>query len=150
LATLSGTFLFSAMGDSLWSADRTRVGYTVAAEVWSNERTLVISDLDGGHATEYATGDLEFVGWADQGEYFAFRDRSSGQFFLGRVGQAANPLVQGGGSEQVVSLEWVGADTVVYTAAAQGTFTLWRQRIGEEPYLVDTTGGTIPTIDVLP
>ncbi|NLF03370.1 MAG: hypothetical protein GX601_20605, partial [Anaerolineales bacterium] len=41
LATLSGTFLFSAMGDSLWSADRTRVGYTVAAEVWSNERTLV-------------------------------------------------------------------------------------------------------------
>jgi hypothetical protein len=151
LATLRGSLLTVSMDGSMWSADRTHIGYTMpVGEQPSTEHALIVSNADGSGDTTYATGDIRFLGWADEGARFLFRDTESGEVSIGEVGQPPYPLIPALETDRVVSISWSGKDTVVYSLARGDGFSIWLADPGGAPRVVDPAVSTLPELSVYP
>ena len=149
LGTLSGQFLFSTSSGETWSADRTRFAHTVPVDDSATMRDLVIVKPDGSDPVVYATGDLEFLAWAPQGDDFAFWQNLRSEVHLGAVGQSPVQLFALQGEDaRVASFRWAGDDTLVYVVADAGEFTIWAGPIRGEHRVIGRSAGSFPQFDV--
>jgi Tol biopolymer transport system component len=134
LATLSGRFLFSTMGENnLWSPDRSRFAYT------SVDGDLILANGDGSDRSVYASGGVEFVAWSPDNRHFIYRQGSPWTYYVGEMGTDPVPLLPPDLLLQVRSAEWVALDTFVYSSGTGETMDI---RLGEVagPHQVLVTG----------
>lgn len=148
LVTLPGEFLFPTMSDAMWSADRTQMAYTVGVDLSSGVRDLVIANVDGSGATTYASGDIEFLSWAAEGSRFAYSQDMRSTALVGQSGRDPLPLTMPGADARLMTVHWVGADTLVYTVVEDSSFSIWLHTMGGETREITRGSGTYPDVDV--
>jgi hypothetical protein len=146
-STLDGNLLFASMGDRMWSADRARVAYSASPE-GGGPGDLMIADVDGGEAAVYASGDIEFLGWAPAGSRFAYARDGRAAVLIGAPGADPLPLATFSGSARPAAFEWAGADRVVYAVVEEGNFAIHVQRVGGEDVHVASGSGIYPDLAV--
>lgn len=114
LATLSGRFLFSTMGENnLWSPDRSRFAYINADE------DLIHTNGDGSDRSVYASGSVEFVGWSPDSQRFIYKQGSPWTYYVGEMGADPIALLPPDLSLQVQSAEWIAPNTFVYSSGTK-------------------------------
>jgi Tol biopolymer transport system component len=114
LATLSGRFLFSTMGENnLWSPDRSRFAYINVDE------DLVLTNGDGSDGTVYASGGIEFVAWSPDSQRFIYKQGSPWTYYVGEMGADPIALLSPDLSLQVQSAEWIAPNTFVYSSGTE-------------------------------
>jgi len=149
LTTLPGEFLFSSVSETMWSADRTRMAYTLLTDAASNTRDLVISHVDGDDLMVYATGELGFLGWSTAGASFTYWQDQPSQIYWGSLGTSPQRLSAPiSDAARVIHVHWLGADTVIYTVEEVDTFTIWAEHTDGTLREIASGTGAYPDVDV--
>jgi dipeptidyl aminopeptidase/acylaminoacyl peptidase len=150
LATLPGEFIFNTQDDGLWSPDRAHIAYTVPAAAGDpNARALVVAEGNGGAPTVYATGMLEFLGWAADSSRFTFWQNRPGEVYLGQIGTPPVRLVPPAEAGGVFSVQWVDGETFVYVASVgRDVFEIRVGRVGSSHRTIATSLTGFPQLDV--
>jgi hypothetical protein len=142
LAGGSGTVLASVSGDlfrpqaevPLISPDLTTVAFLRAAIV-AGEQDLILYRHATGESISYATGSLQWKGWAPDSLHFAYTSGGGLDLFLGGIGEPPQPLGSGTG------LRWIGDQQYLYLAGIPGDWTLTLGDLEAAPIeLVDLAG----------
>jgi hypothetical protein len=120
VGTISGDFYFS---QPLLSPDLLRVAF------WRDTATLNIHDLylanpDGSAQTVYATGELQWLGWAPDSTHFVYAFGGSMNLQLGVVGGA--PTAIGSCND----LRWIDHISFLCLSGNLGSWTLMKGEIG--------------------
>jgi dipeptidyl aminopeptidase/acylaminoacyl peptidase len=150
MATLVGRFLFNTMADRLWSAERTRIAYTVPVGADGDEVELRLAAGDGSGSTVYDRGQLEFTAWAPRGERFVYQEIATSAVWLGEPGAAPRALLSPAGDDRVVDVQWVGDEALVCVVVHEGAYEILRVSLTGETRLLDTVTGSFPSLDALP
>jgi dipeptidyl aminopeptidase/acylaminoacyl peptidase len=150
LATLPGEFVFNTQDDRLWSPDRARIAYAVPAIGDDpNARDFVIADGDGSTPVVYATGQLEFLGWAADSSRFTFWQNRPGEIYLGQVGAPPVRLVPLAEARDVFSVQWVDGETFAYVASVgEGVFEIRVGQVGGPHRTIAASLAGFPQLDV--
>ncbi len=140
LASISGD-LFRPQGEApLISPDGSTVAY-LRAGVVSGEQDLLLYRPATGESFSYATGSLQWKGWAPDSRHFAYTEGTGLNYFIGEVGLAARPLGSASG------LRWIDGQQYLYLAGAPGAWTLTLGDLSADPLpLVELVGSEGPFI----
>jgi dipeptidyl aminopeptidase/acylaminoacyl peptidase len=149
--SLRGDFLFSSMEGSLWSPDRTRIGYTLESSGTDpNVRDLIVARWDGSESTVYATGRVGFLNWAPDNRRFSLWIEEPGDVYLGEAGVESLPLVPPEGGLPVHAPHWIDAHTLVYLIGGRGAFEIRLAPLPEAHPTLDVISGGYVQLDVYP
>jgi hypothetical protein len=122
LADFTGDFLFGGTADNL-SPDLSRIGFSRPTAV-PNVSELVLANADGTGASVYATGEIEWLGWAPYSSHFTYSLGDPPNIQLGTPGGGPVPLAMG------IHLRWINATQFLYTSGSFGSWMLQQGEIG--------------------
>ncbi len=139
LADFTGDFLFGGTADNL-SPDLSQIGFSRETAV-PNVSDLVLANADGTGASVYATGQIEWLGWAPYSSHFTYSFGDPPNIQLGTPGGGPVPLAMG------IRLRWIDATQFLYTSGSFGSWTLQRGEIGAAPVLLASPTGDFIAYD---
>ncbi|HEY44887.1 MAG TPA: hypothetical protein G4O11_12980 [Anaerolineae bacterium] len=123
LGTILGDFYFTQTSYSLMSPMLDRVAY-LSETPTPNIYDLFLATADGSGETLYASGDIQWHGWAPDNIHFVFAMGSPLDLHLGRSGSAPLPLCSG------LNLRWIDDVNFLCLSGAFGSWTLMKGEIG--------------------
>jgi hypothetical protein len=136
---VSGEVYFSQTGGVLLSPDHSRVAFR--RETAPNTYDLYIANRDGTGESLYASGDIQWQGWAPDSTHFVFSSGGPLNLQLGALGAAPAPLVNGTG------LRWINATDFLFLSGSFGAWTLQQGSTGAAAAPLDSPAGDFVSFD---
>jgi len=133
LASISGDLFRPQAEAPLISPDGSTVAYLRTGAL-PGEQELVLYRPGSGESFTYATGDLQWKGWAPDSLHFAYTHGSGLDLFIGEVGAPAISVGSG------ASMRWIDDQQYLVLAGAPGGWTLT---------LGDRSAAPLPLVDLV-
>jgi len=141
IATIPGDFYFSQVfSSSTMSPTLNRVAF-LRETATPNIQDLFLANADGTGETLYATGNIDWVGWAPDGIHFVYSVGDPMNLQLGTDGAADIPLVTG------MDLRWINNSRFIYLTGSMGAWTLMVGNLGGTPTSIANPGGDFISYD---
>jgi hypothetical protein len=141
IATIPGDFYFSQVfSSSTMSPTLNRVAF-LRETATPNIQDLFLANADGTGETLYATGNIDWVGWAPDGIHFVYSVGDPMNLQLGTDGAADIPLVTG------MDLRWINNSRFIYLTGSMGAWTLMVGNLGGTSTSIANPGGDFISYD---
>jgi hypothetical protein len=141
VGTISGDFYFpQTFSTPLLSSDLLRVAFWRDTAT-TNIRDLYLANPDGSAQTVYATGELQWLGWAPDSTHFIYSFGGPMNLQLGVVGGA--PTAIGSCND----LRWIDDISFLCLSGSKGSWTLMKGEIGGVLVPIISPAGDFVTYD---
>lgn len=118
LGPVAGEFYFSqSSSTTLLSPDLNRLAFrreTATINIYD----LLISNADGSAENIYATGGIQWHGWAPDSTHFAYTQDGPMDLYVGELGQPPQPV------GVCTQLRWMNADSFLCLSGSRGAWSL--------------------------
>lgn len=140
--TISGNFYFHFWQNPGLSPDLSHTAFT--RRTGPDDEDLFLANPDGTGESLYATGDVDWEGWALDSAHFAYTFGTPPGLMIGAPG--ASPIPVGPGTD----FRWVNETEFLYLAGSMGAWTLTRGTIGGPTVPLATPAGDFISYDFTP
>jgi hypothetical protein len=140
VATIDGHFFFTQFYAPCLSPDLGRVAFLRETGT-TNVRNLILANSDGTDEVVYATGQIQWQGWAPDSAHFLYGLGSPLSMQVGAVG--ATPVPMGSG----IDTRWVDSESFLYLSGSNGAWTLMKGMTDGSSATLATGAGDLGAFD---
>jgi hypothetical protein len=141
--SLGNHYMEQQFGTILVSPDHSKIAFTRDSGPINN-RDLYIANFDGSGEVLYASGNINWQGWAPDSEHFVYSRDEPMNLRLGRLGSGPIALANG------INLSWINATDYYYLSGSFGSWTLMRGHLGGAAAPIAAPAGDFIRYDFVP